>query len=66
MMKKFVAYWSQDNWNNDIAEIHTLDFFNENLGYELDDIQKINNLEIGQSWHTSGFASDDHYILRVE
>ena len=64
-MKKFVAYWSRDNWGDDIAEIRALDFFNADLGYEPDDIQKINDLELGQSWYTSGFANDDHYVLRV-
>jgi hypothetical protein len=64
LVKKFVCYWGEGYGGEDHAVTHDTNFFCEDVGYEADDIEEINALEVGQSWR-SGYPNGDHFVTRV-
>ncbi len=61
MNKEFICYWDKRSYSRTYFKIVPEQFFNEERGYENQDIAKIKTLEVGQSH----FADEDHLIIRL-
>lgn len=48
-MKKYLASWDGEYYDEGKTEIHTMDWFSDERGYEEESISKIKELKVGQS-----------------
>lgn len=62
MDKVFICFWDAGTYGKDQYEKHDISFFTEDKGYSPEEIQKINNLEVGQSL----IILEEHAITRYK
>jgi hypothetical protein len=75
-IKRFIAVWG--NWEGGAldytnsqnprlsisdCDIRFQQSFNEDLGYEEDELEKINSLEVDELWHSK---YGNHYVIRIQ
>ena len=65
-MNKYSCYWGEGYGNNKgTVELHTIDWFHENIGYDAAAIKAIKQLEIGETADLTDL-SGQHSVTRVE
>jgi hypothetical protein len=66
-MKMYECFWG-DGYrganNMSILEYHPLDYFTENRGYDLDHIQEVNDLKIGDKANFNCMTGE-HWVRRM-
>ena len=66
-MKQFECFWGDGYRNKDnksLLAYHDIDFFNELVGYEQENIDEINNLEIGERADFT-YMTGEHWVRRI-
>jgi len=66
-MKQFECFWGDGYRGDDgksILAYHDIDFFNELVGYDQENIDEINNLEIGDRADFS-YITGEHWVRRI-
>jgi hypothetical protein len=64
MRKKFVCYWGQGYSQLGEAVVKSVEFFDGNVGYTDEDIELLNNLEVGKVINFCCVTSE-HFVMRV-
>lgn len=60
--RKFSCYWDQEVYEESKQAVKSLDFFNEDNGYESHQIKAIEGLNVGDSYS----PGDGHVVTRVD
>jgi len=67
MNKQFECFWGDGYRGDDgksILAYHDIDFFNELVGYDQENIDEINDLEIGDRADFS-YITGEHWVRRI-
>ena len=64
-MKRYLCIWDKDVFEvNNITEIHYLDFFTEENGYDENEIYIISNMSIGEVYSIPS-CGEAHIVVRI-
>ena len=66
-MKQFECFWGDGYRNKDnksLLAYHDIDFFNELVGYDQENIDEINKLEVGDRADFT-YMTGEHWVRRI-
>lgn len=64
MLKTYLAGWGSGYIEPAIKQVG-IEHFNDNNGYDVDEIAAIENLDVGETFSFSGTPSGDHVVVRL-
>jgi hypothetical protein len=64
-LKVYMAYWSKEAFFNELTNQVAQTFFTDGLGYDKDEIEAINALEVGETWQSNDYGSY-HTAIRIQ
>ena len=65
-MKQFLCIWDKEVFHTEnLAEIKGIEFFTNNHGYSIEEIENINNMEIGDIYNLPSYYNQ-HLIIRIK